>query len=1455
MPKLTDLFDETQKSGKDLVPTQRLTLADLSGTTVDPDAVQAKVDITNQVIPKVQYGETKIMFTVAPYSGSFTTPDIWNATPTSKRQFPGAYVSGTTLYSPSLSQTVGYINDVGDFENFVFFNSALDYFNISGERMINEYPADGKYGDIQRFISQSDGYQRHLLDVWPTSNGCIDLTSGSASINDPLTGIDLRGGEWTIEFHVQPVAGQQLVRLYNQSGSVIFRVGTDSGTLVVSGSSGSASLSPLTSSYYAIVGSAAASKTLFYEASASGSAFHLIGSGSNVGPVSGNVRMQVAGMPVRELRIWNIARTADELKADWNRRVFANENLLYYGRYTEGSGSALHDYSGNKLHGVASYPQAWSTASLDMSPQDRGDYVLDLVNPALISFITTNQTSGTAYDRQNANHIINLVPDQFLILEDDRQTEVLKNLLYLMARQFDEMKVKIDQFVRVFQMNYTQFDQTPDALLADALTFWGWTPKGSFLSQDAFQYFFGYNVLSGSAAEYDNQRLDTELFKIKNEFWKRTLNNLIYLYKTKGTREAVESLIRVYGMDEHLVRLKEFGIKPDVGIQTYRINSEKSATAIRMVAGQDPIETVNQPISFISSSAIELNIKFKSPGEYVDGVPSPPVQTTGVIFHMFQGAEARLPQPFAFGLGGVNTGTASQTTTEELYFTRDLNSTTGSLHYATYLSGVQQGVVDLLSLPIFDGRFYHVMVHKDGNMVHAHVMHLDDTIIDMDIESSPVLMSATLKAGGYDFSVGGGGDAIYPTGEFWVNEVHVWRSDITDQEMLDHALNPFSYGTDTPERQVNLSIRWRLDKETDAPGVAIDSTPPPIDGIIPSGTVYDRFLFDVNYIAPPDYGWNEEKIRFVNAVEDDPNDTFAHNNAVALEFNLIDALNQDASLLMSTLDNWNNVIGDPANRFRESYPVLDALRAQYFNRLEGRLNFRVFADFLDFYDRSFIDLVAKLLPARANFKGGEFVVESHIYERPKAQQTYRRRDVELVPEGDILINSPHYGPQGQPTIVITGYPEYPSGRTMVSASTDHTFSASAYWWDGSPADVQFTWSLANENDAVGTITPSGSTCVYHAGFLDDIDRIQAAIVRFPDDKVSVRIGYSNGLKSIVLSTSSIDINGTASFQLQAYLSFSDNTSITGTTYVSWSVVPDGVASVTTGGLVQGIFSGQATVVATLVGLQASAAVQVHPILTGILVQPQSSTLDFASGTQFYTAVGKYIAGPDVQLNNPVIDWYTSNTGVATIDAGGVAHFVGTGSVDFWASGSGFLSNTATLLITASVDQVNITPHNQSMYRGQTTQLTAAIHWTDGHVTSGTVDWSSSVPAIASVTTPGGLVSATLNGDVVVYAVTASVTGSTSIHIAPVLIGITIAPESASINMPGTQQYSATGTYNGGFPTNITNQVSWHSSDPSVATIDSSGLATGQGSGTTNIYASSGTIYSNTGTLDVTGTGV
>ncbi len=86
---------------------------------------------------------------------------------------------------------------------------------------------------------------------------------------------------------------------------------------------------------------------------------------------------------------------------------------------------------------------------------------------------------------------------------------------------------------------------------------------------------------------------------------------------------------------------------------------------------------------------------------------------------------------------------------------------------------------------------------------------------------------------------------------------------------------------------------------------------------------------------------------------------------------------------------------------------------------------------------------------------------------------------------------------------------------------------------------------------------------------------------------------------------------------------------------------------------------------------------------------------------------------------------------------------------------------------------------------------------------------------------------------------------------PQLLSIAVTPVNPIIALGLTQQFTATGIYTNG-PANITSAVTWVSSNPTVATISTAGLATSLTPGTTNITATYGAISGST-TLTVTAT--
>ena len=169
-----------------------------------------------------------------------------------------------------------------------------------------------------------------------------------------------------------------------------------------------------------------------------------------------------------------------------------------------------------------------------------------------------------------------------------------------------------------------------------------------------------------------------------------------------------------------------------------------------------------------------------------------------------------------------------------------------------------------------------------------------------------------------------------------------------------------------------------------------------------------------------------------------------------------------------------------------------------------------------------------------------------------------------------------------------------------------------------------------------------------------------------------------------------------------------------------------------------------------------------------------------------------------------------------------------------------------------LQSINVSPSSPIVGQGSTLQLSATGVNDDGSTSSlKTVSWSSSDAGVASVNS-SGLLTAVAAGTATITAASGSISGTTTVNItAANLSSIAVTPATVTVAQGQTQQFTATVQLANGQTVDITKSVTWRSSNTSVATITSAGLATAQSGGTgqtANITATSNNI---TGTAVLT----
>jgi uncharacterized protein YjdB len=144
----------------------------------------------------------------------------------------------------------------------------------------------------------------------------------------------------------------------------------------------------------------------------------------------------------------------------------------------------------------------------------------------------------------------------------------------------------------------------------------------------------------------------------------------------------------------------------------------------------------------------------------------------------------------------------------------------------------------------------------------------------------------------------------------------------------------------------------------------------------------------------------------------------------------------------------------------------------------------------------------------------------------------------------------------------------------------------------------------------------------------------------------------------------------------------------------------------------------------------------------------------------------------------------------------------------------------------------------SLTVGGTTQATATNRDAAGNVLTGRpVTWTSSNPAVATVSASGG-VAAVGAGTATITATSEGQTGSAALTVTPVpTASVSVSLGAASLTVGGTTQATATNRDAAGNV--LTGRlVTWTSSNPAVATVSASGGVAAVGAGTATITATS-----------------
>ncbi len=323
--------------------------------------------------------------------------------------------------------------------------------------------------------------------------------------------------------------------------------------------------------------------------------------------------------------------------------------------------------------------------------------------------------------------------------------------------------------------------------------------------------------------------------------------------------------------------------------------------------------------------------------------------------------------------------------------------------------------------------------------------------------------------------------------------------------------------------------------------------------------------------------------------------------------------------------------------------------------------------------------------------------------------------------------------------------------------------------------------------------------------------------------------------TVVITPATVSLQTGASRALAVTLRDAAGRTLTGRT-VTWSTSAAPIANVSSTGTVLAIAPGTATITARSEGRSATSQVTVTAIpVASVSVSPATQTLSVG---QTATLVSRVADASGAVLNGRTVTWATDRASVATVSATGVVTAVATGTARITATSEGRSGSAVITVATVPVASIQVTPANAAMLTGESQRLVAKLLDAQGNTLTGRpVTWIGGAPNVATVDSTG-LVRAVATGSAVIVASSEGARASVPVTVSPITVAtVTVTPATGSVETGKALQLSAR-------IADIRNRVvagkvaSWTSSNPSRATVSTTGRVTAVSPGAVIITATS-----------------
>lgn len=655
------------------------------------------------------------------------------------------------------------------------------------------------------------------------------------------------------------------------------------------------------------------------------------------------------------------------------------------------------------------------TGSVEPNPKyiQNGKYInFHTTSSQYLSWYGKNIGVATEFDRTNYTSFYYNTPDH--ILRDDRNSQYVM-FLHMIGQHFDNTYNFIRKLTSIHERDEHPERGIPNNLLPYYVKSLGWKIQNTRNLSDLWLYKLGTNS-TGSYEEPSGDLVSKSYENLTHQIWRRIVNNLPYLLKTKGSIRSVRALFSIYGIPFTLIGVKEYG-----GPQIDEDNPPLLA--------EDKFQYL---LNFRENQYIEIPRRLNTSS--LDNISKIP-QTTEFRFRTdYTGS-------VSMSLWAVEDNANRNNILQNLQLVHYTSSLYGKTTYGYLKYTIKTGSLGNFKsiestsslMPLYDNDIWTVRIHSNYPIYSGSIF---DGLINIDCAKSSDFVENRVSISS-SFSIAanpntllyslGATTTILPNGHKIVfggttgsNSVRFSGSLQSYKEYFgkysknvfdSHVLNPSSYNANAYTSSFDELFRYYplgIDNIRDNHAVYLNvSSSHPNQKFYGSniakfknfsGTQAYQYTSktETHYRQYPSLGANNpksNKIRFestklITDLAPDKKATVSRydkeqkdSNRLAIVFSPTDQLNKDISNQFGA-HNFENFVGDPKDGTSSNYKSLDSARNDYFKKFARANDIGKYIEVFSLYDYSVFEQVKQLVPARSNLITG-VLIEPSILERSK----------------------------------------------------------------------------------------------------------------------------------------------------------------------------------------------------------------------------------------------------------------------------------------------------------------------------------------------------------------------------------------------------------------------------------------------------------------------------------------